>query len=104
MNPHEAAFERWMDKLKAYLQEKRGRSAALARGLGVGRQSVSRWFIGRHCRIPAWAAVTANVWYWKNVSPQVDNVRGSADIENSAQPVLWGRTGHYHPGLQKEKF
>lgn len=79
MNPHEAAFERWLDKLKAFLQQKRGRSAALSRALGVGRQAISRWFIGRHCRVPAWAAVNANVWYYKNVSPQEDNVRRSAD-------------------------
>lgn len=75
-----------MDKLKAYLQGQRGRAAELARALGVNRQAVSRWFIGRHCRIPAWAAVTANIWYWKNVphqavnvSPQSDNVPRSAD-------------------------
>jgi hypothetical protein len=79
MNPHEDAFERWLDKLKTWLQAKRGRSAAFSRALGVGRQAISRWFIYRHCRIPAWAAVTANVWYWKNVSSQADNVRGSAD-------------------------
>lgn len=74
MTAKELAFVGWLGVLKGYLQGKRGRSSALARELGVGRQNVSRWFVVRRSSggIPAWAAVCANVWYWRVVSSQAD--------------------------------
>jgi hypothetical protein len=80
-NPHVERWNRWMLRFRSYLASERGRSSALARHLGVRRQNVSRWFIGRghSAGPPAWAAVAANVWYNRVVAPQVDNVPRSGD-------------------------
>lgn len=76
MNPHQEAFEAWLDKLKLFLLATRGRQTRLAQHLGVRRQSVHRWFIERRTPPPAWAAVAANIWYnariVQPVPPQAD--------------------------------
>jgi hypothetical protein len=63
MNPHEQKVSEWLDELRTWLKARRGRQSKLARHLGVPRQNVNRWFIERHTAIPAWAAITANIWH-----------------------------------------
>jgi len=63
---HVERFEQWRLQLRSFLTGKRGRASRLAEHLGVRRQNVSRWFVSRSGYkrdVPAWAAVTANVWY-----------------------------------------
>ncbi len=60
---HIVAWQKWQIRFRAWLLEKRGRQTACAEHLGVRRQNVHRWFVEMHTKIPAWAAVTANVWY-----------------------------------------
>jgi hypothetical protein len=69
---HKLAFATWMGAFKTWLQSERGRSSRLARYLGVGRQNVSRWFVVHASgdSVPAWAAVTANVWYHQQLAEE----------------------------------
>ena len=63
---HVERFENWLLKLRSFLTTERGRASRLAEHLGVSRQNVSRWFVtrsGYKRDVPAWAALTANVWY-----------------------------------------
>jgi len=53
----------WARTLREFTAEKRGRASDLARYLKTSRQNVSRWLASDGTRIPAWAAVHANIWY-----------------------------------------
>ena len=62
---HVERFNDWLAQLRSFLTAERGRASRLAEHLGVRRQNVSRWFISGYKRdVPAWAALTANVWYY----------------------------------------
>jgi len=69
---HKGRFAEWKLEFRTYLKAKRGRASRLARYLGVSRQHVSRWFVTGPSEIPAWAAVTANAWQHRVVTPQAD--------------------------------
>lgn len=85
-----AAYGRWQLELAVWIGQRRGRASELARWLGVSRQQVSRWFVRptyHWTRIPAWAAVSANVFFGQNrgrvhsvplrvVTPQADKSSG----------------------------
>lgn len=60
---HVIRWQKWQVRFRGWLLEKRGRQTACAEFLGVRRQNVHRWFVEMHTKIPAWAAVTANVWF-----------------------------------------
>lgn len=72
-NPHFENFRLWLERVEFWLRSERGRSARLARALKVNRQQIHRWFILNRPKPPGWAAVTANVFYYQNVSPQADS-------------------------------
>ncbi len=69
---HVERFENWLLKLRSFLTTERGRASRLAEHLGVSRQNVSRWFVtrsGYKRDVPAWAALTANVWLSRATCP-----------------------------------
>jgi len=70
VNLHEQRWIAWLRKLKAHLEEQRGRNSELSRHLGVGRQNTWRWFIAGHTKIPAWAAVATNIWFARQQAAQ----------------------------------
>ena len=72
MNPLQARFNLWRDRVRFYLLAKRGRNSELARALGVRRQTTWRWFFNRWSNVPGWAAVNVNVWYYQRVSRELD--------------------------------
>jgi hypothetical protein len=89
---HKAAYCRFTGDLRQWLGSQRGRASRLARHLGVNRQNVHRWFVSRSGDIdsaPAWAAMTANVWYHQQlkaenalfVSPQADKAAKNQVVE-----------------------
>lgn len=91
---HKENFRQWLLILKRYLEMERGRITKLAVHLGVNRQSCWRWFIQEHGRVPAWAAVTANVWLSTKLSPQLFNL-----LKRAVCPA-GGRQAR--PGLKEE--
>ncbi len=80
---HVERFNDWLAQFRSFLTAERGRASRLAEHLGVRRQNVSRWFVSRSGYkrdVPAWAAVTANVWYQAQfVSLGSDNPLGAND-------------------------
>jgi hypothetical protein len=75
---HERRFDQWRDQLRLYCQAERGRTSELARALGVRRQSAWRWINQSWSKFPAWAAVAAIVWYFRQVPSQAVAVSGEA--------------------------
>lgn len=51
----------WVLDTALLLRSNRGSCAALARDMGLARQTVHRWFFG-HTPMPAWAIVPINRW------------------------------------------
>lgn len=71
---HKQNFSAWLKLLRRYLEMERGRNSRLAEHLGVNRQTCWRWFFQEHGRIPAWAAVTTNIWLAGKLTPQAYNL------------------------------
>ena len=69
-NPHVRAYHEYLHMVAAFLKARRGRGSRLARHLHVPRQSVSRWFVRPARQQPAWAALAANVWMHRQLTPE----------------------------------
>jgi hypothetical protein len=65
MTPLEVHFQKWRERCCFWLHLERGRTTALAKHLGVSRQTVWRWFNQSWSGFPGWAAVASNVFYYE---------------------------------------
>jgi hypothetical protein len=74
MSPYEKAFEKWRERCRFWLRCERGRTSALARHLSVRRQTVWRWFNNSWSKIPGWAAVAINIYYYQHVGRENDQM------------------------------
>jgi len=83
-NPHLRAYHEFRLLLLAFLRAERGRSSRLARHLHVGRQSVHRWTVRMETSPPAWAALAANVWLHRQLTPALRRVLSASACPTGA--------------------
>lgn len=59
---HKRRYAQWWQRVTEATANHRGSRSALARSLGVSRQTVSRWFAPHGPNPPGWAAIAINIW------------------------------------------
>jgi hypothetical protein len=71
-NPYFKNFQRWRERCLFWAHGERGRMTAMAKELGVRRQTLWRWLNQEWSNFPGWAAVAANCYYHAHIGKADD--------------------------------
>lgn len=101
-NPLYIHWKKQIEGLKAWCGQERGRAAAIARLLGVSRQTVNRW-INNKPALPAWAWWSINKAHRDGLIESVRLGRDKHEAPKQPTPSAWDVTNLQTTLFSKEE-